>query len=146
MNMHCGFNVLAGLQAGETALLFKPWVWALSAKSLPSYRMSFSLPPLWEAGLYVTNRRVLLVGSILRLVTQQSSQWHVGEAPSEDDDVISRVEGGRSSLLGPYLEIVSNNAAQHWYRSAELRLRLFMRHPEAAYRLIAERVVPVRET
>ena len=138
MSLQFRFNSLPALQPGETVLLFKKWVWAMSTKSLPSYRVFASLPPLCEAGLYITNRRVLVLASVFRLLTQEISQWHAGFAEGGDSDVIRRVELGRSSLVGPYLEIVSTTAEQHWYRSPDLRVRLYIRNAEDARRIIAE--------
>ena len=132
------FSALPALQPGETVLLVKKWVWATSTKSPPSRRIFCSLPPVCEAGLYITNRRVLVLASVFRLLTQEVSQWHAGFAEGGDSDVIRRVELGRSSLVGPYLDVVSTSAKKHWYRSPELRLRLYIRNAEEACRLIAE--------
>ena len=138
MSLQFRFNSLPALQPGETVLLFKKWVWAMSTKSLPSRRIFCSLPPFCEAGLYITNRRVLVLASVFRLLTQEISQWHAGHADGGDDDVIRRVELGRSSLVGPYLDVVSTSAKKHWYRSPELRLRLYIQNAEEACRIIAE--------
>jgi hypothetical protein len=92
---------------------------------------------LCEAGLYVTDRRVLVVASVFRLLTQEMSQWHAGCADGRTGEVIRRVEVGHHSLLGPYLEIVSTTAEQHWYRSPELRVRLYLKNAEDARRIIA---------
>jgi len=102
----------------------------------------FSLPPLFEAGLYITNRRVLVLASAFRLITQEMSQWYAGKSDTADDEFITRFEVGRSSLLRPYLDVVSTCGKKRWYRSPELRLRLHMQDAEAAYRVIAEQNTP----
>jgi hypothetical protein len=79
------FSPLPSLQPGETVLLFKKRVWALSTKSFPSYRFFFSLPPIVEAALYITNRRVLVLANVFRLLSQAVSQWHAGETQAASD-------------------------------------------------------------
>jgi hypothetical protein len=56
MKYHFQFSALPKLQEGETVLLFLPTVWVMSSRSLPSYRVFASVPPLFEAGVYVTER------------------------------------------------------------------------------------------
>ncbi|UCG47880.1 MAG: hypothetical protein JSU94_20675 [Phycisphaerales bacterium] len=138
MGMRYKFNVLAGLLPGEKVLFFKPWVWAASNKSLPSYRGFFSLPPLWEAGLYVTDRRVLFVAQLFRLVTQELDQWFEGKNRPGDDEVIKQVRVGKSRLFGPYVEIVSDDPVKRWYRSRRARLRFFMKQAESVCSTISE--------
>jgi|SRR3972149_1428066 len=137
MSANCRFNMFPALREGETVLLFKKWVWLLTAKSLPSYRVFFSLPPLWEAGLYITNQRVLLVANVFRLLTQEVSLWYTGQAPADGDDQVTRLELGHSSLLGPFLEVISTSTEKHWFRSADAKLRLYMREAEVAHQLLA---------
>ena len=138
MGVRHKFNVLPSLLPGEKVLFFKKWVWGASVKSLPTYRDFFSLPPLWEAGLYVTDRRVLLVAHLVRLLTQEVSQWFEGKQDPEDDETIKEVRVGKGALAGPYLEVVSESEVKRWYRSPRFRLRLFMRNPEFLYRLLSE--------
>lgn len=129
------WNMLPALQPDEKVLSFKKWVWGVSAKSLPTYRLFFSLPPLWEAGFYVTDRRILVLVHIFRLLTQQMSLWRVDSTPGQDEDTIQRVSIGRNRLLGTFLEIVSVSPTKHWYRSEELRLRFYMRNPDTVRRI-----------
>jgi hypothetical protein len=136
MNLLLHFNVFPALRAGETVFLVKRWLWMLSAKSFPSYHVFVSMPPVCDACLYVTNRRILVVASVLRLITQEISLWKPGEAESADQEVIQRVDLGRSVIFGPFLEVVSTCTAFHWLRSSEARIRLYMRNAESAYRLI----------
>lgn len=138
MGLRWGLSPLPSLRPEEKVLLFKKWVWGMSAKSWPTYRVSFSLPPVWDIGLYITDRRVLLVASFLRLLAQELSLWFDGRGEPDDDETVRTVGIGRGWLCGPYLELVSEGSAVRWYRSPQLRLRLFMKHPETAHRTIAE--------
>ena len=131
-------NVLPSLLAGEKVLFFKPWVWAASGKSLPTYRVWCSLPPVLEHGLYVTDRRVLHVFHFCRLITQECSQWFEGKQEPGYDESVKDVSVGTGPLLGPYLDVVSESLVKRWYRSRRLRLRLYMRNPESVCRIISE--------
>lgn len=138
MSLQFKFNLLPSLLSEEQVLLRKDWVWGASGLSLPSYKWFFSLPPLWEAGLFVTDRRILFVAHGLRLFTQEFSVWFDGKAESPDDEMLIDVRVGRTRLAGPYLEIVSERPKACWYRSRRARVRLFMRHPEVVHRIITE--------
>jgi hypothetical protein len=138
--MPLGFKlcVLPAFQPGETILHFKKCVWALSCKSSPTYRLFFSLPPLMEAAMYVTDRRILLLDCVVRLFPQEFSIWFAHESPGQDQEMFETVSASRGRWSGSYLELVSRNVEPHWYRSRELRLRLFMRDPETLRQLISE--------
>jgi len=138
MGLRYRFGFLPDLRPGEKVLYVKPWVWSASFKSLPSYRVFFSLPPLWEAGLYVTDRRVLLVACVFRLLSQEFSIWFPGKAEPGDQELLKKVGRGSFHLLGEYLEIISEGPGKRWYRSRQLRSRLFMRHPEVIHDLISK--------
>lgn len=131
-------NLLPSLRAGEKVLYFKRWVWAASGKSRPSYRVWCSLSPLVEHGLYITDRRVLHVFHLFWLLTQEFSQWFEGKGEPPDDESLKDVSVGRSLLLGPYLEIGSENLVKQWGRSPRLLVHLFMRNPESVRRIISE--------
>ena len=131
-------NLLPSLRAGEKVLFLKRWVPVGSVKSLPTYRWWCSLPPLVEHGLYVTDRRVLHVFHIFRLLTQEFSQWFQAKQEPPDDETAKDVSVGRGRLLGPYLDIVSESGVKRWFRSRDLRLRLFMKDPESVRRIISE--------
>lgn len=131
-------NVLPCLLTGEKVLFLKKWVWLGSAKSLPTYRWWPSVPPLVEDGLYVTDRRVLHVFHIFRLIKQEFSQWFEGKAEPGEDESLEDVSVRKSPLLGPYLDVLSQSPVKRWYRSHQLRLRLFMRDPESVRRIISE--------
>ena len=51
------FSPFPVLKPGERILCMRHFVKVLSGKSSPSYRCHFSLPPLFDNGLYVTDRR-----------------------------------------------------------------------------------------
>ena len=131
-------NLPPRLLAGEKVLHLKPMVWAASGKSVPSYRVSLSLPLIQEMGLYVTDRRVLLPCWLLRLVRLEWSAWFTGEDKTADQDHLETVAVGRSAFLGPYLELITCNPVAHWWRSRKARIRLFMKSPEPVCRLIFE--------
>ncbi len=138
MGFRFSFNMLPKLLPGEKVLLFKPWLWFVSGKSLPSYRIFFPIPILCEAGLYITDRRVLLVAYLFRLFIQENSLWFKDKGKLEDNESIEEISVGRNFLLGKYLEIVSEISPIPWYRSRRARLRFYMKDAEAAHILITE--------
>lgn len=117
-------------EPGERILAVRRYVRAVRAKSWPSYRWGFPLPPLFDVALYVTNRRVLTVGLAFRLLFQQFSQWYPNSSPP-DGEIIKTILVGKSRVWGPYLEIVSENTGPFWLRSPELSVRYFMASPES---------------
>jgi hypothetical protein len=125
-------------QPGETVLYCQPWVRALSCKSPPSYRLFFSLPPLTEMAMYVTDRRIFLIDCFLRLLPQEFSVWFSRGPQGEEREMFKSVSTGRVHWSGNYLELISEDLQTHWYRSRELRLRLFLRNPEPLRQLISE--------
>jgi hypothetical protein len=132
------FNVLPSFLPGEKVLFFKMWVWAASGKSWPSYRWSFSVPPFMEQGLYVTDRRVLVVFYIFRTIKFEDSLWFEGRGEPGGNEFVKEVNVGKSRIVGPYLEVVSESSVKQWCRSPKIRLRLFMKNPEPIRRIIAE--------
>jgi hypothetical protein len=138
MSIRFSFNMLPKLLPGEKVLLFKPWLWFVSGKSSPSYRIFFPIPLLCEAGLYITDRRVLLVAYLFRLFIQENSIWLKGKGKLEDNEFIEEISVGENFFLGTYLEIVSEISPIPWYRSHRARLRFFMKDAEFARRVIAE--------
>ena len=140
MGIRFKFNLLPSLLPEEKVLFFKKWVWAFFVESLPTYRMNISLPPFVEAGLYVTDRRVLLVISCFRVFIQESSQWFEGRGTVEDKEFIKEVCVGESRFWGPYLDVVSEGQ-ESWYRGKKFRLRLYMKNPEPVRQIISEEIM-----
>ena len=138
MSYRVSLNLLPRLRTGEKVLYFKPWIWAASAKSLPSYRIFFIIPIVQEAGLYVTDRRVLIVYTLFRLVALEFSAWFEGKAESDDRERVKDVNVGRHSLCGSYLELLTYNPTKFRLRSHECRIRYYMSDPEPIYRAISE--------
>jgi hypothetical protein len=132
------FSLLPEFQPGETVLHSKPWIWALSCKSPPTYRLFFSLPLLWKAGLYVTDRRIVLMAHAFHLWTQELSIWFSRGPQGEERELFKSVSTGSSRWAGRYLELISEDLQTHWYRSRELRLRFFIRDTEVLRQLISE--------
>ena len=133
------FNLLPALHPGEKILFVKKWVGFCTGLSHPSYRCSFSLPPILDQGFYVTDRRVLHVFYIFRILAQEFDEWFEGkEKESKDTEFIKEIKVGRHWLCGSYLEIVSENSTQQWFRSKRLRIRIYMRNPEPVCRTITE--------
>jgi hypothetical protein len=131
-------SLLPRLSAGEKVLHYQPWLWVSSGKSLPSYRVSVSLPLVQEMGLYVTDRRVVLFGWLFRLIRWEWAAWFAGKDERADHDSITEIFVGRSPLLGRYLQIKTYDPVKHWWRSREARIRLFMKDPEPLRRILTE--------
>jgi len=140
MGLRFKFNLLPSLLPEEKVLFFKQQVWILFVKSLPTYRLNISLPPLVEVGLYITDKRILLVIYSFRIFAQEFSQWFEGRGTSADNEFIKEVKVGKSWLWGPYLEVVSDGS-KAWYRGTQFRMRLFMRNPEPVRQIIAEEMM-----
>lgn len=138
LGMRYRFDLTPGLLPGETVLAVRRWLWRGSFRSLPSYRAFFSLPPLWEVGLYITDRRVLIVSHLFRLVTTEFSQWYQGKADPDDHDIIREARVGRSPLGGTFLEIISHNRRRRWWRSPKARMRLFLPNAESVGCVVRE--------
>jgi len=134
------FNLLPILQPGEKVLLVKRWVGFCTYLSSPNYRWSFSLPPVQEQGLYVTDQRVLHILHVFRLFTVEFDQWFEKKSNNSDTEFIKEVNTGRNLLCGPYLEIVSENSSKPWYRSRRVRMRLYMKNPKYACQIITEAI------
>ncbi len=88
---------------------------------------------------------MLFIAHSCRLLTTEFSQWFEGVAESEDEEFVRDVSVGRHRVLGPYLEVVSHNPVKPWYRSHDIRLRFFMRHPEGALEAIREAMAAGRQ-
>jgi hypothetical protein len=131
-------NMLPKFLPGEKVLLFKPWLWFASGKSSPSYRIFIPIPLLCEAGLYITDRRVVFIFYLCRLFIMENSLWFKDKGKLEDNEFVEETSVGRNFLLGPYLEIVSEISPIPWYRSHRARLRFYMKDAEYARRVIAE--------
>ena len=131
-------SLVPRLLSGEKVLSIRQWIWAASGKSLPSYRLFFLLPPIQEAGIYVTDRRVLLVAYLFRIFAFEASIWFPRCVASETDEVIQSETVDRMPILGRYIEIISTDPVKHWYRSPESRLRLFVRDPQSLHNVIAQ--------
>ena len=138
MGLRFKFNLLPTLLPGEKVLFVKKWVGFCTCLSSPNYRVSFSLPPLLEQGLFVTDQRVLHIAHCFRAFTQEFTQCFDGNKGLKDTELIKKVRYGRHWLCGPYLEIVSENTKMLWCRSRKARMRLYMRKAEFACKIITE--------
>ena len=137
MDFAAFLNLFPAFSAGEKIVHFKRWIWAGSSKSGISYRIFMSLPLLQESAFYVTDRRVLIVSYVLRILKQEFSLFYRPAATGRGGDVIQEVRCGQHWLTGPYLEIVSQNDVKCWCRAKELRVRLSMKNPQLVQELIA---------
>lgn len=126
------------LLPGETERAKWPRVWYMIAKSRPTYRHFFPLPPLFDGGCTVTDSRILLSFRMFPLMAQHFSVWFPGKAPRagmemlEHAAIIEPPPAGpwwkfREAPACPCLEIISKEPNKHWYRSQIMRLRLFTR-------------------
>jgi len=139
-NSPVSFSLVPRFLAGERVLYSQPWLWAVSAKSLPSYRISLGIPLVQDISLYVTDQRVLLCGGLFRLLRVDWAAWFGVEAAGADQDRVTEVSVGRMRLFGHYLQLMTHNAARHWWRSPEARVRLFMRNAEPLCRLLEQQL------
>ena len=136
------FNLTASFLPGEKVLFSKRWIWAALADSPPTYRVVFSAPPFMEQCFYITDRRVLHVFYLFRIFKTEESQWFRGMQKPGDSEFVKEVICGKSTLFGPYLDIISENLLEkRWYRSPKLRIRLFMKNPEFVLKIINEAMV-----
>lgn len=140
MNLRIDFNLLPHIQPDEKVLCVKKWLWAASFKSLPTYRFFFSLPPIMESGIYVTDRRLLKVLYIFRILSIEMSIWFPGYATAEKDETMRSVTIDEMPVFGRYLEIISEDSIKRWYRSRQLRIRLFLRDPQPICGLISQAI------
>jgi serine/threonine protein kinase len=131
------FSPLPNLLSGERVLHFQRRVGVTLWKSLPNYRLNVSWPPLSEIGFYVTDRRMIVVTYVLRLVTHEFSIWFPATAPGASSELLKRLSTGQSRWFGSYLELISEHPQACWYRTHELRLRLYLRKPEFLAHTIA---------
>jgi hypothetical protein len=117
------------LLPGERVVDFRGCIWRLSGKSIPSYRLFFSLPPLWRAALYVTDRRLIVVVNAFWLINQEFSVWLREGAQTRDCEVLKGVSAGKNSF-GSYVEVISEAKSKRWYRSIEARARIYTQDSE----------------
>jgi hypothetical protein len=137
MMLRFQFNTLPRLQEGKTVLLFLPWVWVMLSSSKPSYRVFASVPPLFEARVYFTDRRILVLMSVFRLVFQEVSLWF-SEFGKAGEGVMQSSAVGENGIRGHCLDVMSKNDGTQWYRSPELRVRMFTRHAHQAHAIISQ--------
>ena len=138
MGVRYSLSLFPSFVHDEQVLVPVKRVWFASFKSLPSYRVTPCVPVLCDCGLCITNRRVLLVGHVLRCFATEVSQWFGGRGERGDDEAITEVRVGRNRVWGAYLETVSEDPRKRWYRSARLRMRLYVTDPEPVCQAIAE--------
>jgi len=138
MSCLMSISLMPRLLPGERVFCIRQWIWAASGKSLPSYRLFFLLPPIQEAGIYVTDRRVLLVAYLFRILAFETSIWFPRCVVSETDEVIQTVTVDRMPIFGRYIEMITKDPVKHWYRSPQSRLRLFVRDPQSLHDMIAQ--------
>jgi len=134
-------SMLPELLPGEHVVHFKRRVWAVFNYSPPLVcRFFFSLPPLWEAGLYVTDRRVLLVAHMLGVFGQEFSIWYNRKIEAGRRELLQETSTGKSHFFGDYLDIRSEAPQRRWYRGRELLLRIYTRQPE----LLQQKIVAAK--
>lgn len=133
-----GDSTFPELLRGERIIHCKKRLWAVFNKSLPLvYRLFFSLPPFWAAGLYVTDRRLLFASHFFGLINQRFSIWFAGKAPDDQRERFESVTSGESRVFGEFLEIRSKAPRGRWWRSIDLTLRIYMRQPGSLRDMIA---------
>ena len=95
-------------------------------------------------GFYVTDRRVYLPAWVLRIFRVEWMAWFAETDKTAGHDCVQAVSVGRNRLLGPYLELITSNRVQHWWRSPKARIRLFMKSPDPVCRLITEALAQLK--
>lgn len=86
----------------------------------------------------MTDQRLLVVSSVLRLFNQDFSIWFSQQVKTSNVDVLKNVSVGRGHF-GTYLETNSEAAEPvGWYRSKELRVRFFTAEAELLKKIISE--------
>ena len=138
MSYRIDISLIPRLLPGEKVLGVRRWIWAASGKSLPSYRLFFSLPPIQEAGIYITDKRILQVFYLFRILAFEYSIWFPRHITSETEEIIQSVAIGRMPIFGKYIEIISHDPVRRWPRSPQARLRLFLHNPEELCDLISQ--------
>jgi len=95
------------------------------------------MPPVLDLGLYVTDRRIILLAVVVRLLCTEYSQWFcpVGDPAA---DAIKTVETGKHRVLGPYLRVDSEAPRPGPFRSSRVSTMLYLRSPETVKSLIME--------
>ncbi|MEO0529100.1 MAG: hypothetical protein AAF266_00850 [Planctomycetota bacterium] len=112
------------LMPGERVRHVKRWLGLVVFHSLPSHRWLFTLPPLCDAVLRVTDRRLILSDHVMLAITQHASFWRPG-TPTLADDVIDQITVDRSRVLGPYVQIISEAPNTSWWRSRTAWVRIY---------------------
>lgn len=129
------------LSQDEEILYEKKQVLFSSIKSSPTYRLSFTIPPLLGQSLIVTNKRVIHVFHLALSAKTEFSQWFVIEPLLETSpDGMDRIEAVNinKSILGfSCIECISRNLVKRWYRSERMRIRLYLKSPDALLNIIA---------
>lgn len=143
MGLRFKLNLLPSLLAGERVLYFKNFLWLVSNSSWPNYRIFFPLPPVFEAGIYITDRRILFVSTLLRTVSEEFDLWFENSSLPPDTEIIKEISLGKSLLLGPYLEIVSQNSKKMWYRSSQVRLRVYLKDAEYIHKIASDAILDI---
>jgi len=113
----------------------------ITSKSLPSYRIGWSIPFLWRVSLRVTNRGCRATSRILGFMTQEIRMWYPGRNPEGDPETITGVRSG-TGLFGPYLEIRSHSPKRRawWLWSPDLTLRFYLKNPDVIEAAIFEQM------
>jgi cytidylate kinase len=91
-----------------------------------------------DQGFYVTDRRVLLVGYMFRVLKFEYSLWFEEAGVPDNNDIVKEVNVRKSRIAGPYLEIVAESPVKQWLRSRQATIHIFMRNPEPVRKIIAE--------
>ena len=141
MGLKFRFSLLPDLHPDEKIEAAKKWVGFCTGLSFPNYRWSFSLPPLIEQGVLITDKRILHVFYICRIFSQQFDQWFDSNNPAQDAELIQEVTSGRHWLLGSFLEIISENQEKPWYRSRKARIRIYTKDADQFCKIITESMI-----
>lgn len=139
------FGAMKPLLPDEKVLHHIPSIGYCTSKALPTYRIAFKIPLLLRMSLYITNRRILFVVRMFPKITQDYGAWFPGCEPDDDTEIVVSASVGRSSILGPYLEIITLNEHRPWYYrclcAARIRIRCYIKNPEPICDIIVSQLM-----
>lgn len=145
MTVRASCSTLAMMAPGEKVLFSKPRLWFWHYRGPWSYRFNLSCPVVAETGLYITDKRLLLIFGMMRLIFLEHS---IAIAGADVDSHTGRVTGARvarSRLLGRYVEILFATGKCNCHVPKQGLLRFYMKAADALSQIINDAVANSRQ-